>query len=202
MTNDPETRKQRPQLQGAIMLLLAAALAATSAISWSVFLAADDSIIDPPARTIRQDPETLAPGLDALRTKRLSPNHHYIKVWLEPDDMEDWIAHLRNVAAQRGWYVHHAESKKVRLVTPGGDSKVLWNAAADPYGWLEANRDDNAGAKAPELGNYPAYVTVITQSNTGIGMFLVMFFGGVWAAAGSLALWTLGAVKTVQARRR
>ena len=82
----------------------------------------------------------------------------------------------------------------MKLITPGGDIDVLWNSAADPYGWLEKNRDENAQAKVPELGAYPAYVTVITQSNAGIGMFLVMFFGGVWAAALSLVLWIMGAV--------
>ena len=126
----------------------------------------DEGVLQRPTQTVRHNPENLGAGLDAYAARNRSPNQHKIIVTVKIGDISDWLLHFDNVAAHKGWYTPSEGRYGRKLILPGGQVNALWDAKDNPYGWLKSNQPPpGAEAKPLELGNYPAYVTLLVHQN-------------------------------------
>lgn len=138
-----------------------------------------------PNTEIRQDPESLAAGLEAYAARHGSPNHHTFVTRVNMGETYKWIAHLDNISAHKGWYITSEGRISRNIIVPGGDLPDLRAARADPYRWLRANQPpENAQPKAPDLGNYPAYVHFRVERNVPVKSTLLIIASILTGALG------------------
>ena len=168
-----------PTAIGAVVL----ALIGGAFCAWHVLVHPEPQLDYPDSR-LSVRPEGLSQLVTAANEHR-TKTAVFFKTRLHMVDKDQFVIHLYNIAAQRGWYPHGG-GKRYALVVPEADLPVLYELSDDPVAWV--NRYADQDRRAPPAGDLNP-VNVRVKVCTARGSAVPMIF--------AVLIWVLSAVLVI-----
>ena len=175
-----------------IGLLMTSAIAAGAFICFQITTGSFQApTLSSPGRTVSQDTQGLAQLIRAANQHNDDTALSY-HVGIQHADLDDFRAHLENIAKTKGWYPHgrwetdSVNHKNQRLVVPEDDLEDLRQIQQDPIRWVQDRRADLPGRSAPiDLVNVNLKIRapVPTAPWAMVGVALLVIAGTIYLAA-------------------